>query len=93
MAPVESSAPRSTFSDELASFIEREVSPGDDRVSADTDLVMSGLVDSLGVVMIVEWIERRLDIAIDPTDVVVEHFSSIDAVVDYLRGRGDCSIG
>jgi acyl carrier protein len=40
----------------------------------------------------VEWLERRLDIQIDPADVVIEHFESVDAMVGYLRERGDCTV-
>jgi acyl carrier protein len=41
---------------------------------------------------VVDWIERRFDITVDPNDVVIEHFESIDAIVDYLRGRDDCRV-
>jgi acyl carrier protein len=81
------------LADELTAFINDEVSLGDDPAAPDTDLLMSGLVDSLGVVMIVEWLERRLGIEIDPSDVVLEHFESVDAMVAYLRGRGDAGLG
>ena len=82
-------APTPSLSDDLVRFIDDEVSTGDEPVAADTDLVMSGFVDSLGVVMIVEWLERRLGIQIDPGDVVIEHFSSVGAIVDYLSARDD----
>lgn len=81
------------LADELTTFINDEVSLGDDPAAPDTDLLMSGLVDSLGVVMIVEWLERRLGIEIDPSDVVLEHFESVDAMIAYLRGRGDAGLG
>ncbi len=80
------------FADELADYIDREVSNGGEPVRPETDLVMTGLVDSLGVVLIVEWLEQRLDIRIDPGDVVIEHFESVVAMVDYLRNRGDCHV-
>jgi acyl carrier protein len=81
-----------TLAVELATFIDEQVSSGVEPVLPDTDLVMTGLVDSLGVVLIVEWLEQRLSIEIDPSDVVIEHFISVTAMIDYLRGRGDCSI-
>jgi acyl carrier protein len=82
-----------SLSDDLVSFIRDEVAAGVDAdVDADTDLVMSGLVDSLGVVMIVENLEQRLDIRIDPVDVVIEHFSSVSTIIEYLGRRDDCSI-
>jgi acyl carrier protein len=81
-----------TLAVELATFIDEQVSSGGEPVLPDTDLVITGLVDSLGVVLIVEWLEQRLSIEIDPSDVVIEHFISVTAMIDYLRGRGDCSI-
>ncbi len=80
-----------TLAEDLVCFIRDEVAVGGDlEVDTDTDLVMSGLVDSLGVVMIVELLEQRLDIRIDPADVVIEHFVSVAAIIGYLDCRDDC---
>ena len=87
----EPSTPAS-FAHELAAFIDADVSLGGEQVRPETDLVMTGLVDSLGVVLIVEWLEQRLGITIDPADVVIEHFDTVDNMVGYLRSRGDCSV-
>lgn len=88
-----SSRPSSTFAADLAAYISSDVSSGSDTVTADTDLVTSGMVDSLGVMRIVDWIEQRLAIRIDPGDVVIEHFESVGKIVEYLEGRDDCTIG
>lgn len=74
------------FADDLLAFIVGEVAVGDEPIATDTDLLLTGAVDSLGVVMIVEWIEQRLGITIDPGDVVLEHFQTVDAMIGYLRG-------
>lgn len=81
-----------TFTQRLIAFIRSEVMLGDEPLEAATDLVVTGLVDSLGVVLIVEWMESVLGIEIDPGDVVIEHFESVAAMVAYLRGRGDCAV-
>lgn len=78
--------------DALVRFIADDVAPGGGIVEAETDLVMSGLIDSLGVMRVVEWLEHRLDIVIDPNDVVIEHFASVESIVEYLRGRPDCRV-
>jgi acyl carrier protein len=81
-----------TFTERLIAFIRAEVMLADEALEPETDLVMTGFVDSLGVVLIVEWIESGLGIEIDPGDVVIEHFESVAAMVSYLRGRGDCTV-
>lgn len=60
-------------------------------IEADTELLMSGIVDSLGVVNLVAWIEHELDVEIDPGDVVIENFETPAAIlgfVDQLVGSG-----
>lgn len=57
------------------------------EIAADTDLLLGGLVDSLGVVRIVGWIEDELGIEIDPLDVVLDNFGTVDAMVAYIERR------
>lgn len=74
------------LAERLRAFIDDEIALDGD-VEGATDLLLTGLVDSLGVVQIVDWIEQELDTEIDPGDVVLEHFRSVDAMVAYLRSR------
>jgi len=81
-----------SLGDDLVAFIADDVALGGVVLDADTDLVMSGVIDSLGVMMVVDWLEQRLAVTIDPNDVVIEHFASVAAIVDYLRSRDDCQV-
>jgi acyl carrier protein len=73
------------FEAALVAFIMADVALEEDPVDADTDLLMTGLVDSLGVVLIVEWIETELGRTIDPADVVLENFQTVGAMMEFLR--------
>ena len=53
------------FSDDLVAFIRAEVAVGDHPLEADTDLVLTGLVDSLGIVLVVDRILDMLRTAIN----------------------------
>lgn len=75
------------FVDALTTFIANDFSRDGTPVLGDTDLLLTGLVDSLGVVRIVIWIESALGIEIDPVDVVLENFQTIDQMAAYLRTR------
>lgn len=79
------------FTLQLAAFIRDEVATVDEPISGDTDLVMSGLVDSLGVIMVSEWIQDQLDISIDPVDIVLENFRTVDSMAAYVQSRGAVS--
>ena len=54
------------------------------EISSDTDLLLTGLVDSLGVVDIVAWIEDRTDVVIEPADIVLEHFQTVDLMISFV---------
>lgn len=69
---------------DLLVLINTELSVDPDTpVDGTTDLVMTGQVDSLGVMEIVAWMEDRLDVAIDPMDIVLENFQTVDHMVTF----------
>jgi len=76
------------FRELLTTFIVGEVATTDEPVDRSTDLLLSGLVDSLGVVMVSDWIQDQLEIQIDPVDIVLENFQTVDAMVAYVQSRG-----
>lgn len=79
-----------TTADDLLTMIRTEVSLDPAAaIEVDTDLLLTGLVDSLGVVEIVAYLEESNDIVIDVLDVVIENFQTpakMLALVDRLRG-------
>ncbi len=75
-----------TLETELIDMITAEITYGV-AVDADTDLLLTELVDSLGVVRIVTWLEQRLETEIDPGDVVIENFQTVGKMLTYLRDR------
>ena len=77
--------PDDTFEAALIEFIASDVALDEEPITGDTDLLLTGLVDSLGVVVIVEWIETELGRTIDPADVVLENFQTVDAMMEFLR--------
>lgn len=51
-------------------------------LAADTELLMSGLLDSLAVVALVAWLEDETGHHIDPLDIVIENFETPQAIHD-----------
>ncbi len=70
----------------LVEMITTEITFGQE-VRPETDLLLTGLVDSVGVIRIVTWMEDHLEIEIDPVDVVLENFQTIELMVSYARRR------
>ena len=73
---------------DLVTLIVDEVGVHDgERVDEDTDLLLTGIVDSLGVIQIVAWLEERLAITIDPVDVTLDNFQTVGRMVRYVSER------
>lgn len=81
------SIPPGPFTDRLIDYIATDVATADDPIDPDTDLLLTGLVDSLGVVLIVAWMEDELGVSIDPGDVVLDNFQTVRQMVAYAQRR------
>ena len=46
----------------------------------DAELVEEDIIDSLGIFTMVDFLEAHFSIAIDPTDITIENFSTIRAI-------------
>lgn len=73
----------------LRQYILHELLAGrrDVVLTDDTDLLESGLVDSLGVVRLVSFIEERWRIKIPDLEISLANFQSIAAIACYIRRR------
>jgi len=72
----------------LTTYIKKEIlnSP-DTQLTDQDDLLGSGLVDSMGLMRIITFIEEEFGITVPPTDMVIEHFMNIEAISNYVAGR------
>lgn len=54
------------------------------QLGYDEDLLISGLVDSLGVVRLIVFLEDETGVSIPPGEITIENFGTIDAMTTYL---------
>jgi len=69
----------------IKDYVISELLSGKD-IRENDDLLLSGLVDSLGVMRLVTHLEQQYSIKIPPEDVTIEHFMNIEAISLYLEG-------
>lgn len=70
--------------EDLVQFINDEIVV-ETVVGVDTDLLLTGAVDSLGVIRITHWMEEQTGAVVDPGDVTLENFQTVDRMVAYLE--------
>ena len=57
------------------------------NLSVDDNLLIGGLVDSLGIMRLITHIEQTFGIQVPPEDVTIEHFRSIRVIAEYIESR------
>ena len=58
------------------------------QVTDHDDLLLSGLVDSIGVMRLVAFLEQTYAVRVPPQDLTVTNFTSVEAIDDYLERLG-----
>jgi acyl carrier protein len=73
---------------EVESFIVTEILPGRgiDSVAHDDDLLE--VVDSLGIVELIAFLEEKYRIKVGDDDLNPANFSSIDSIVAFVASKG-----
>lgn len=54
------------------------------ELAADLDLLDSGVIDSLGLLKVIAWLEDRFGIAADDLELAPENFRSVTAIDDFV---------
>lgn len=74
--------------DKIRSFIVENFLFGQDEGLSDTSSFLDeGIIDSTGILELVNFIEEEFSITIDDEDLVPENLDSINNVVGYLERR------
>lgn len=56
-------------------------------IGDDEDLLLSGLVDSLGVVRLIDFLEEESGVSIPPGEITIENFGTVNAMATYLSAK------
>lgn len=58
-------------------------------ISDDDDLLGSGIIDSMGIMKLVAFIENEAGVKIPPGEIVIENFMNLNAIEQYLEKKQD----
>ena len=75
---------------DLLAFV-RARGPDHARVTADTDLIDGGLLDSLLLTDLILHIEERYGLTLDGSEVSPANFRTVAVIVDFVLGRSAAS--
>ncbi len=53
----------------------------------DYKLIDEGILDSLAIMSLIAWLEKHFSIEFDEGDIVLENFSSVNALFDFVQKK------
>jgi acyl carrier protein len=65
----------------------QQLSETDEPLTDDTELLVSGLLDSIAVTQVVATIEACLNREVPALDVTIDNFATLRAMFDYVATR------
>lgn len=65
-----------------------EIRPEFDFKQENLNFIEEGMVDSFDIVTLVTALDEKFGISIDGVDILPEHFSSVDNIVNLLKKNG-----
>jgi acyl carrier protein len=88
-SPNSSSTHLSPVERELHGFIAGELVAADGAppIGPDDDLIKRGVVDSLGVMQLVEFCESHYGIAVTDADLIPANFQTVRRLADYVERK------
>ncbi|MGB5692743.1 MAG: acyl carrier protein [Flavobacteriaceae bacterium] len=76
----------------IVSFIEKEFLPASTKLeSMEEELLTGGIINSLGLMKLISFIENQYAISIPFEDITLEHFNTIEVITAYVSERLDTS--
>ncbi len=58
-----------------------------DKVKNDTLIFDSGLLDSMGLLFLIEFLNEEFDVEVNDEELNPENFESINSIVDFVEGK------
>ncbi|WP_149277113.1 acyl carrier protein [Pareuzebyella sediminis] len=76
------------MNDKIITYIKEEIAIMPlDSIDVHEDLLGSGIVDSLGMMKLVVFLEKEFQVKIAPEDMTVENFDTINHISEYLSKK------
>ena len=71
----------------IIDYIQKELLSGAETIDLlpEDELLGSGLIDSLGIMKLIQFIETSYEVKIPPEDMVIENFITVEAIENYLQ--------
>ena len=77
----------SQITDSLTNYLQQELNQTQVALTLNTALIEAGLIDSLNIFKLILFMEEQFAIKIQPEDITVENFETINALTALLQSK------
>ena len=77
----------SGIKDKIREYIVKSTLANVESISDDTLIFESGLLDSMGLLFLIEFLKDEFDITTNDDELIVENFESINNIVDFIESK------
>ncbi len=77
--------PGNSIDERLLTYINTEVAS--ETVDVETDLLLTGAVDSIGVMRITQWMEDEYGLDVDPLEVTLANFQTVQRMLAFIQTK------
>lgn len=70
----------------IINYIEQELLSGqsDLKLEADEDILTTGLIDSIGIMNLITFLEQKFEVTIPAEDMTIENFMTVEIIETYI---------
>ncbi len=71
----------------IINFIKEELHSGQSEleIAPTDDLLGSGLVESMGMMRLIQFVEEKYKFKVAPQDMTIENFMTVEAITNYIE--------
>jgi acyl carrier protein len=78
---------RETIETKITEFIANGAKQGVESITAEDRLLEDGIIDSLSLLDLVDFIESTYEITVDEFDIDVDTFGSVRSIANYVSAK------
>jgi acyl carrier protein len=80
--------------EEIKAFVIEEFAPdvSKDELANDLDLLKNGVIDSLGLLKLISWIEDHFGVNVEDTALDPDNFRTVDAIDTFVENATTASV-
>ena len=73
--------------EEIREFIIKNFMKGKGILKDNDSLFEGNVIDSFGILELISFIEKNFKVAVNPSEVTIENFNSVDKIAKFIEGK------